>query len=395
MPSIAIFVYDLSATGVVRNALAIARHMQDRVGWRVRLLLCRDDGDLAGEAEGLEREVLGGGDRGRRSRSATVTRAIPRLRAALQRDPPDILLSAGNHGHLACWLAVRGMARPARVYRFSNDLAHRAGRLGTLPGAIRRRLVARAVSRDGARLVLVSPRLAEEPVLARALQTGKACVIRNGVPLAEIAAQKAMPCDHPWFAQGVPVVIAVGRLVEQKNFLTLLRAVAQARRTRALRLILLGGGSAENRAQLMRWSESLGLAHAVDFLGRVANPFPYIARSAVLALPSLWEGSANVLLEAMACGTPVVASRTAGNAVDVLDGGRYGVLVDPLDIAGMAQAILRQCDPATRILPGARVEEFDIRRTLDAYAALFGTIVGAVSPPQPTDRSASSRFRYR
>ena len=91
----------------------------------------------------------------------------------------------------------------------------------------------------------------------------------------------------------------------------------------------------------------------------------------------------------------VVASRTAGNAVDVLDGGRYGVLVDPLDIAGMAQAILRQCDPATRILPGARVEEFDIRRTLDAYAALFGTIVGAVSPPQPTDRSASSRFRYR
>ena len=394
MPSLAIFVHDLSATGVVRNALAIAHHMQDRGGWKVRLLLCRDDGDLAGMAEGLEREVLGGA--GKRSRSSVVARAIPRLRAALKRDPPDILLSAGNHGHLACWLATRGMDRPLRIYRFSNDLAHRAGRPGALPGAFRRRLVARTVIRDAARVVLVSPGLADEPVLARALDSGKACTIRNGAPLDAIAAQKDRPCGHPWLAQTVPVIIGVGRLVEQKNFLTLLRAVAQARRTRALRLILLGGGSAANRAELQRWSESLGLAHAVDFLGRVANPFPFIARAAVLAVPSLWEGSSNVLLEAMACGTPVVAARTAGNAAEVLDGGRYGLLVDPLDVAGMAEAILRQCDPATRILPGARAAQFDINRTLDAYARVFEQALGrAVSPPRPSRRSASPQSRYR
>lgn len=380
MPSLAIFVHDLSATGVVRNALAIARHMQQQAGWQVRLLLSHDRGDLACQAEGLDREVLLETDGRKHSRSATMARSIPRLRAALKRNPPDVFLSAGNHAHLSCWIATRGMVRPRRVYRISNDLAHHSGKLSALPGAIRRRMVAGRIARDAARIVLVSPSLAQEPVLARALKDGKACIIRNGVPLEAIAAQKEAPCPHPWFAEAIPVVIAVGRLVEQKNFPTLLQAVAQARRTRDLRLVLLGGGKADRRAELQRLAETLGLADALDFVGRITNPFPYVARASVLVLPSLWEGSANVLLEGMACGTPVVASRTAGNAAEVLDGGRYGLLVDPMDVSAMAQAILAQCDPARRVMPGTRAEEFDIRTTLDAYARLFAEIAQGAQP---------------
>ena len=377
MPSIAIFVHDLSATGVVRNALAIARHMQDVARWRVRLLLGHEGGDLASAADGIARDVLLTDEEAHGRRSRALIRAIPRLRALIRDNPPNILLSAGNHAHLPCLLATRGLQRPLRVYRISNDLAHKSGGLGALPGAIRRRLVAGWIARDAARLVLVSPNLAREAVLGRALRKGKAVVIRNGVPLAAVAAQKDAPCGHPWFDEDIPVLIAVGRLVQQKNFPTLLHALARARRTRELRLILLGGGSPENQAELEELAASLGLTGALDFVGRVANPFPYIARAAALVLPSFWEGSANVLLEAMACGTPVVASRTAGNAAEVIGNGQYGVLVDPADADAMAEAILRQCDPATRIAPGTRAQDFDIRKTLNAYARLFAELAGA------------------
>ncbi|AZI36129.1 putative glycosyltransferase [Caenibius tardaugens NBRC 16725] len=381
MLSIGIFVHNLAATGVVRNAIAIAQHMQ-QAGWDVRLLLCYDNGDLAGQAASIKREVLLDASRNKRSRSLAMAYTIPRLRASLQRNPPDILLSAGNHAHLPCLLASRGLRKPQRVYRISNDLTHQADGLRSLPGAIRRRLVARAIIRDGAQVVMVSPGLAQEPVLARALDAGKAQIIRNGVPLDKIAAQKTAPCDHPWFAEDIPVVIAVGRLVEQKNFPTLMRAVAEARRTRDLRLLLLGGGKAGNRAELERLGAQLGLSDSLDFVGRIANPFPYVARAATLVLPSLWEGSANVLLEAMACDTPVVASATAGNAAEVLDNGRYGILVDPMDIQAMARAILQQCDPATRVAPGRRAAEFDIRTTLGSYQRLFSDVLAAnqVSP---------------
>ena len=379
MPSLAVFVHDLSATGVVRNALAIARAMQDRPGWQVRLILGHEGGDLAGDAHGLARTALLKPDEVRLKRTPAMARAIPRLRGLLRRDPPDILLSAGNHAHLPCWLATRGLKKPLRVYRISNDLAH-----GTSPGTrnfslgtIRRRLVAGRLIRDAARLVLVSPNLGQEPVLGHALATGKATVIRNGVPLDTVVAQKDAPCDHPWFADDIPVIIAVGRLVPQKNFPTLLHAVAEARRTRPLRLILLGGGAATRRAELERLAAELDLEGALDFIGRRANPFPYVARAAALALPSLWEGSANVLLEAMACGTPVVASRTAGNAIEVLDDGRYGLLVSPMDPAAMASALIRQCDPATRVAPGNRAQDFDIRKTLSCYAGVFESIAAA------------------
>lgn len=377
MPSIAIFVHDLSATGVVRNALAIARHMQDEQGWQVRLILGHEGGDLAGEADNLARDILLHPDEIRLRRARALIRAVPRLRALLKQNRPDILLSAGNHAHFPCWLATRGLKTPLRVYRMSNDLSHDSTQWKDLPGAIRRRQIAGLLARDAAQLVLVSPNLAKEPVLDRALARGKACVIRNGVPLETVAAQKEERCDHPWFASDIPVVIAVGRLVPQKNFPTLLRAVAQARQTRAIRLILLGGGAAARRAELEQLGRDLGLADALDFVDRLANPFPYVARADVLALPSLWEGSANVLLEAMACGTPVLASRTAGNAAEVLDQGRYGLLVDPMDSAAMASAILQQCDPATQIAPGARAAEFDIRRTLTAYTRLFNRLLAS------------------
>jgi glycosyltransferase involved in cell wall biosynthesis len=148
--------------------------------------------------------------------------------------------------------------------------------------------------------------------------------------------------------------------------------VAHAARERPLRLIILGSGSTEERQRLLQLAKSSGIGDDVHLQGEVANPYPFMARASVFALPSQWEGSSNVLLEALACNVPIVAARSAGNAQEVLGYGRFGLLVEPQDVEGMAQALLYQVSPdACR--PDNRASDFALHTAVArACAALTG-----------------------
>jgi glycosyltransferase involved in cell wall biosynthesis len=223
------------------------------------------------------------------------------------------------------------------------------------------------------RIVVVSPHLLTSPALASAALAKRAIVIPNGVDLAEVGERGAAPCAHPWLAdrQPPPVILAVGRLVEQKNFGTLVQAFAMARQSAPLRLLIIGDGP--ERERLLRRAAELGIGGEMAILPHTANPISCMARSAVLALPSWREGSSNVLLEALAVGLPVVASRTAGSAPDVLDGGRFGLLVDPHDPAALAAAILRQIGPDA-IAPGARAADYSREVSLQKYVEVITSL---------------------
>ncbi|VWX53795.1 glycosyltransferase [Novosphingobium sp. 9U] len=370
MAALTIFLHQLAATGVARNAIAIAHHM-NAAGWRVALVTVKPGGDLAEQAHGLDHVVLGGPHL---PRKLELLRAVPALRHEIERLAPDVLLSAGNHAHLAALTAMQSLpagTRPATVYRISNDLAHNAATGDPLSALSIRRLIAHRVVRDATRLVLVSPHLAADPLLTKALVSGKAQIIANGVDVDHVRARADEPCLHPWGGEAIPIVLGVGRLARQKNFASLVEAFAQARAQRPLRLIHVGGGAPAECERLQELATKLGVAADVAFVPRTSNPFPYFRAASVLALPSVWEGSANVLLEALACDLPLVASRLAGNAAEVLGHGRYGVLVDPYDPAEMARAILTQTDPASVVRPAGRAAAYDRSRALGDYQALF------------------------
>jgi glycosyltransferase involved in cell wall biosynthesis len=240
---------------------------------------------------------------------------------------------------------------------------------------MQRRLVARAD-----RILLVSTHLARHPLLAEALASGKAVVTPNGVDLERVRHLATEACPHPWLEDGIPVVVAAGRLARHKNFGILLQAVARASLQRPVRLIILGNGPQEERQRLQQMARALGIGDDVHLQGEVANPFAFMARAQAFALPSLWEGSSNVLLEALACDVPIVAARSAGNAQEVLGYGRYGLLVDPQDVEGMAQAILYQVSPGA-CRPGNRAADFAAGLALArACAALTGTDAGSTDP---------------
>jgi glycosyltransferase involved in cell wall biosynthesis len=221
------------------------------------------------------------------------------------------------------------------------------------------------------RLVLVSHALARDPLLAPLVASGKAVVIPNGVDVERVRLAASAEGPHPWLGAGqAPVVLAVGRHVAQKNFAVLLEGFAIARQQRAMRLLFLGEGTAEAIAPLQGRARALGVDEDVGFVPPVSNPFPFMRGASLFALPSLWEGSSNVLLEALACGTPIVASWTAGDAELILDGGRFGLLANPTDAAEWAGAILRQLS-SERVGPGDRATRFSRQAALASYLALF------------------------
>lgn len=361
MPSprpVVLFCGGLAGDGVARNTVHLANALARR-GAAVNVT-CLDGGALAAELRGPTTTCLG---RARGPRGLALARVVPALAGHLAALRPSVVVSMGNHAHLAAWAALRRLPDTPRIYRISNDPAHGGGdpaRSGL------RNLGLRLIAADATRVVCVSAAIAAREPFRRARRDRRVDVLPNGVDAEAIRARASARLRHPWLDDGRPFLVAVGRLHAQKNYETLIDALALVRERRPdARLLVLGGGSAERRASLEGRARALGLGDAVRFEGETANPFPLVSRAAAYVLPSLWEGASNSLLEALACSVPVVASRTAGNAAEVLAGGRYGVLADPRDPADLARGIARQLAPASRILPGDRAEAFRLDVVVD------------------------------
>jgi glycosyltransferase involved in cell wall biosynthesis len=173
--------------------------------------------------------------------------------------------------------------------------------------------------------------------------------------------------------------VMVGRLSPEKDVSTLLDAIPLVLRTcPSFRLKIAGGG--ECLTPLQQQAGKLGITGSVDFLGEVRDVASLLAQASLFVLPSLTEGMSLTLLEAMARGLPVVATRVGGNAEVVVDG-ETGLLVPPRSPAGLADAMLQVYADAERArrmgqAGRERVElHFDVRRMVVDYEALYRKVL--------------------
>lgn len=168
-------------------------------------------------------------------------------------------------------------------------------------------------------------------------------VIYNPVIMPDFFDQAKKPLNHPWFtASSPPVILGAGYLYPWKDFATLIKAFAIVRAHRLARLVIIGEG--EGRHMLETLVHDLKLDNDVALIGFVDNPYAYMKRSRVFVLSSIREGLPTVLIEAMACGTPVVSTDCPSGPAEILEGGRYGKLVPVGDIEALAKAILTTLD---------------------------------------------------
>jgi len=386
-PDLSLLAYDLKASGVVRNALRLAGAAK-AAGFRTELWVARDHGPLRDEVPaGIE--VRHGGRNGRAvlPEGPDLVGSLWALSAYLRERRPAIALSAGNHMSLAANLAYRLAGAPGGVSlwaRASN--ATLATPMAACLGRPLPRLVAGLVNaanglnyRGFERIIAVSSELGEALTRSLGVDGRRLTVIPNGVDVEAVGRLAQAPLDDPWFGPGeMPVIVAAGRLSRQKNFADLIRAVARVRARTPARLVILGEGPARERRALRATARALGLQEHVRLAGFDANPYRYMAHASLFALSSLWEGASNVVLEALAAGTPVAAYRCPTGIGEVLDPLGSEPSVAPRDVDGLAAAMLaRLARPRDSKRLKAYAGGFQLARTLETYVNCFAA---ALSP---------------
>jgi glycosyltransferase involved in cell wall biosynthesis len=195
-------------------------------------------------------------------------------------------------------------------------------------------------------------------------------VIFNPIVTPDISEQAKASVDHPWLQQGTPVLVAAGRLHTQKDFPVLIQAFARVRSARQARLLILGEGP--NRAGLEALIQSLGLSDDVGLPGHTDNPYAYFARAAAFVLSSRWEGLPTVLIEALSCGAPVIATDCPSGPREILADGRYGPLVPVGDVAALAAAMNTALDGDLPAPPEESWRPYMVDAVVDDYLEVFG-----------------------
>lgn len=240
-----------------------------------------------------------------------------------------------------------------------------------------RRQELKVLYRRADRTVTPSHGLAADVADTLSLPRGRVECVHNPIDLEQVQQLAAGPNTEPmardFDCPRRPVVCAAGRLTVQKGFDDLIRAFSQLPEKLRGTLVVLGEG--EQHKHLQALADELGIGSRVCLPGFSANPWWYIAQSQVFALSSRWEGFGNVLVEAMACGTPVVSTDCPHGPREIISHGVDGLLVEPADVEGLTHALARvlgDADFAAELAERgrARSRDFDAAEVSSRYAAL-------------------------
>lgn len=308
----------------------------------------------------------------RLGRAAELLR-IPPLVRYLKTVRPDVVMTCREPANRVA-IAARLLSGvdTAVVVRVGMTITHALQRRSPLKRWLRKHTIRFCYHRNDA--VIANARgVAEDIALLTHISPTRLHVINNPTVTCDLARKARQPVAHPWLAgeDGPPVIIGVGRLARQKNFATLIQAFARLREQVECRLIILGEG--KERKHLLSLAETIGVRKAVDFPGYIANPFAYMSRSALFVLSSAWEGSPNVLIQALALGIPVVATDCHSGPREILQNGRYGALVPVGNADAMADAMagtLKNPPPVSLMLEAA--SGYHVDENVKKYMAVMG-----------------------
>lgn len=327
---ISIFLGSLEGGGAQRVMLNLGHEFVER-GIKVDLVLAK--------AVGAYLEDVPSGIKIINLESKRVLTSLPKLVKYLRREKPDALLSSLEHTNLvAIWATWFAGLNTKLVVTVHNTLSQANINVSNLRRWATRHLINEFYPWADA-VVVVSEGAREDLLRITTLNPEQVQTIYNPVVTPSLLEKAKTPLDHPWFAPGEkPVVLGIGRLTEQKDFPNLIRAFAKVREQYPARLVILGEG--EDKLMLESLVSKLDVKDDVHFSGFVNNPYTYMAHAAVFVLSSKWEGLPTVLIEALATGTPVVATDCKSGPREILDNGRYGKIVPIENDDALAAGIL-------------------------------------------------------
>lgn len=217
------------------------------------------------------------------------------------------------------------------------------------------------------------------------VEESKIKLVYNPTVTADIFVKAQQEINHRWFKQkSCPVILAAGRLKPQKDFKTLINAFARVKRNfRDAKLVILGEGT--QRQELESLAIKLGIQEDVDLIGFQENPYAFIAKADVFVLSSIYEGLPNILIEALALKTKIVATNCPSGPAEILKFGKYGSLL-PIDSpflleAAITEALEKQVCNWEEFNPAA---DFEQKSQVKKYGQIFLNLANSNSPKNPT-----------
>ena len=296
-------------------------------------------------------------------------------------EKPDCILPVLQAPHIATLLACHLVKEsPPIIPCFRNVVRFRH------PGYKKRY---RCLWESATHFTAVSHGVADDVAAEIGIPLEKITTIYNPVLTPDLHDKMKEPPDHPWLLDnGSPIVLAAGRLTEQKDHPTLLRAFSRLSSQRPCRLIILGTETSQSklrrlvqtlkledrvsRSKLETLVQTLKLEDRVSFPGWTENPFAFMSRASLFVLSSRYEGLPGVLVQALACGCPCVSTDCPAGPAEILQDGKLGPLVPVGDEAALAEAMGQILDqPPDRQMLQQRATFFSVERAVDAYEQLI------------------------
>jgi glycosyltransferase involved in cell wall biosynthesis len=371
---------DLSGGGAERTTLNLRRYLDSErfevvVGVleeRGEYLRQVGEGDYVAPREGIVRGLA------RRAKPDSVTRGllqVPLIRSLIAAQRPDIVMSSMSDVSIPlaqAWRLAPALRRKTRwIVREGNntEIVHRESVANPRVRNFVNRAVARSYAAADAVLVPCNG-VANGLVANYGLRRESIAVIGNPVDLEAVEAAAREEPDIPLPEK---FIVAVGRLAWQKGFDLLIRAFASLDAP-DYGLVILGEGP--ERASLTSLARELGVEDRLHLPGFLANPWSVLARADAFCLSSRWEGFGHVVIEAMACGTPVLVSDCPYGPDEIVSDNVNGLVVphgawEPL-AAGLKQIIQDRDDALKRAEAGRdRARDFAAEKIAKQYADLF------------------------
>lgn len=295
--------------------------------------------------------------------------SLPKLIKYLKSQRPHILFTSHMHfSTVAIWAAKSARASTKVVIRQPTMLNLSYEKTSLSSHLKQKVFIASSYFAD--KIIVSSEAMLRDFKKVAKIPTNKLQIIHNPIPIQVIIESSKEPLEHSWFQPGEPpVIIAVGRLVAVKDFTTLIKAFSIVEKSLPSHLLILGEGPL--RPELTNLINCLGLNNKVSMPGFVSNPYKYMKKSKVFVLSSLREGFPNSMVEAMACGIPIISTQGDGGAKEILENGKWGQLVPVGNENMMAEAILKAFEPSNDVNTLQRAKDFSIDIIIKKYRQSF------------------------
>ena len=371
--SVTFFLPSLEPGGTERNVVNLVNNI-DKEKYNTTLLLGKIEGDFVNEVKNIK--VVG-------LNASSSIKILIKLIRYFKKEKPDIFVSAFPRINIVCIVARITSGVKTKIVITEHSVF---SYLPIIAKTFFRRLFSMIFMPSLAKIFY--PRADAVICVCRGLFSHLLKIVKNFKNISviynpiiddNIYKLSNEDANHRWFEdKATPVIIAVGRLVDCKDYPNLLRAFSMVIQNRKAHLIILGRGPEKD--SLIKLSKTLGISAQIDFMGFQENPYKFMKNSSVFVLSSNQEGFGNVIVEAMACGVSVISTDCPTGPSEIIEDKKNGLLVEPSSCEALAKAILYVLDNSEvarelSVNGQKRAEDFLISNSVKGYESIFNKII--------------------